>query len=62
MFYLSVCTHVHMPVYERERLHKHHLRNRRTGTKGAYLTMSPFLLNIVDGLLGSFGKVQKLPA
>lgn len=40
----------HTPVYERER-HNHHNnhnpRSRRIGTQRTYLTMNPFLLNIV---------------
>ena len=65
MYCVSVCAHTHTPVYERERhshCNNHNLRKRRIGTKGTYLTMNPFLLNIVDYLLDSFGKVQKIPA
>lgn len=51
-------------MYERERQNhhnNHNLRSLRIGTKGTYLTMNPFLLNIVDYLLGSFGNIQKIP-
>lgn len=65
MYCVSVCACAQIPVYEKER-HSHHnnhnLRNHRIGTKVTFLTMNPFLLNIVDYLLDSFGKVQKIPA
>jgi len=53
-------------MYERERdahtdLLSHNLRNHRIGSMAMYLTMNPFLLNIVDYLVDSFGKVRNVP-